>query len=192
MHDGITRRDFLNGASVALGASLLAPWSDLLAAGWDPGADYYPPAKTGLRGTHDGAWETMHARVGGANQLVVGVAVLALVVGAIGILAVMLISVRERRREIGLRRALGAKRGDIKRQFMVESTMLAAVGGVGGVVVGLVAAVVASLVGPWELVFSWRAAVAGVATSTVLGTIVGVIPAVRAARMEPIAALRGE
>ena len=65
MSDGVTRRDFLNGASVALGASLLAPWADLLAQGWDPGADYYPPARTGLRGTHDGAWETMHARVAG-------------------------------------------------------------------------------------------------------------------------------
>ncbi|MEO7966764.1 MAG: NAD(P)-binding protein [Gemmatimonadaceae bacterium] len=63
--DGVTRRDFLNGASVALGASLLAPWAELLAAGWDPGSDYYPPAKTGLRGTHDGAWETMHERVKG-------------------------------------------------------------------------------------------------------------------------------
>ena len=63
--DGVTRRDFLNGASVALGASILAPWAELLAAGWDPGSDYYPPAKTGLRGTHDGAWETMHARVSG-------------------------------------------------------------------------------------------------------------------------------
>ena len=65
MSDGVTRRDFLNGASVALGSSLLAPWADLLAQGWDPGADYYPPARTGLRGTHDGAWETMHARVAG-------------------------------------------------------------------------------------------------------------------------------
>nr|MBP7551650.1 NAD(P)/FAD-dependent oxidoreductase [Gemmatimonadaceae bacterium] len=65
MSDGVTRRDFLNGASVALGASLLAPWADLLAQGWDSGADYYPPARTGLRGTHDGAWETMHARVAG-------------------------------------------------------------------------------------------------------------------------------
>ena len=65
--DGVTRRDFLNGASVALGASLLAPWSSMIAAGWDPGSDYYPPAKTGLRGTHEGAWETMHARVTGAT-----------------------------------------------------------------------------------------------------------------------------
>jgi spermidine dehydrogenase len=63
--DGITRRDFLNGASIAIGASLLTPATRLLAEDPRPAADYYPPAKTGLRGTHDGAWETMHARVAG-------------------------------------------------------------------------------------------------------------------------------
>ncbi len=63
--DGVTRRDFLNGARIAIGASLVTPWAELLAAGLDAGAEYYPPALTGLRGTHDGAWETMHARVTG-------------------------------------------------------------------------------------------------------------------------------
>jgi spermidine dehydrogenase len=64
-HDGVTRRDFLNGARIAIGASLLTPWAEILAADFDQGSDYYPPAMTGLRGTHDGAWETMHARVTG-------------------------------------------------------------------------------------------------------------------------------
>jgi spermidine dehydrogenase len=64
--DGVTRRDFLNGASIAIGASLVAPWAGLLATGCAPeAAEYYPPAKTGLRGTHDGSWETMHDRVTG-------------------------------------------------------------------------------------------------------------------------------
>ena len=63
--DGITRRDFLNGARLAIGASLALPCAELLASEQGLGADYYPPAKTGLRGTHDGAWETMHARVQG-------------------------------------------------------------------------------------------------------------------------------
>lgn len=62
-NDRVTRRDFLNGARIAIGASLITPWAELLAA--DQGDDYYPPALTGLRGTHDGAWETMHARVQG-------------------------------------------------------------------------------------------------------------------------------
>ncbi|MGB5580832.1 MAG: NAD(P)-binding protein [Woeseia sp.] len=67
MKDKITRRDFLNGTQVAIGASVLSPWSDLLAAekSFRLDADYYPPAKTGMRGSHDGAWETMHARVSG-------------------------------------------------------------------------------------------------------------------------------
>ena len=64
----ITRRDFLNGTQVAIGASLLGPWTDVFGtpvAKFGLGHDYYPPAKTGLRGSHDGAWETMHARVAG-------------------------------------------------------------------------------------------------------------------------------
>ena len=70
MRDKVTRRDFLNGTRVAIGASLLGPWVEAFGTsptGFGLGADYYPPAKTGLRGSHDGAWETMHARVAGAS-----------------------------------------------------------------------------------------------------------------------------
>ena len=66
----ITRRDFLNGTQVAIGASLLTPWTEVFGAdtsGFELGPDYYPPAKTGLRGSHDGSWETMHARVAGST-----------------------------------------------------------------------------------------------------------------------------
>jgi spermidine dehydrogenase len=68
--DGITRRDFLNGTQVALGASLLSPWTELFGAAGSSDAlpsAYYPPAKTGMRGSHDGAWEVMHARVAGQS-----------------------------------------------------------------------------------------------------------------------------
>jgi len=70
MKDRISRRDFLNGTQVAIGASLLSPWGDVLAANgseFELEPDYYPPALTGLRGSHDGSWETMHARVSGKN-----------------------------------------------------------------------------------------------------------------------------
>ena len=70
MKTKVTRRDFLNGTQVAIGASLLSPWNEVFGAGnteFDLGPDYYPPALTGLRGSHDGSWETMHARVSGAT-----------------------------------------------------------------------------------------------------------------------------
>jgi len=70
MKDKVTRRDFLNGTQVAIGASLLSPWADVFGAQQPEfalGPDYYPPAKTGMRGSHTGSWETMHARVAGAT-----------------------------------------------------------------------------------------------------------------------------
>lgn len=70
MNGKITRRDFLNGTQVAIGASLLTPWTEVFGAdtsNFQLGVDYYPPAKTGLRGSHDGSWETMHERVLGAT-----------------------------------------------------------------------------------------------------------------------------
>lgn len=124
------------------------------------------------------------------NRLIAAVAVLAFLVGSVGIVAVMLISVRERTPEIGLRRALGAKRRDIRHQFVIESAVLATVGGVGGVIVGTVVAGAAALFGPWDLVVSWHIVLLGLACSTVVGLVVGVIPAARAAYLEPVAALR--
>ena len=126
------------------------------------------------------------------NRLIVGVAALALLVGGVGILAVMLISVRERTREIGLRRAVGAKRTDIQAQFVLEAAMLGAAGGAAGVIVGLVVAGGVAIFGPWELVVSWRVALLGLGCSTLLALAVGAIPAMRAARLEPIMALRAE
>ena len=126
------------------------------------------------------------------SRLTAGIAVLALVVGGLGIVALMLMSVRERVREIGVRRAVGAKRRDIQAQFLLEAALLATAGGTAGVVVGVLAAGVAALLGPWDLVISWRAAGLGIACSGVLGLIVGVVPAARAARLEPIEALRAE
>ncbi|MEO0366897.1 MAG: NAD(P)/FAD-dependent oxidoreductase, partial [Pseudomonadota bacterium] len=63
-----TRRDFLNGSRIAIGASLLSPWAEAFGRSdlpFELDADYYPPRKTGMRGSHSGSWETMHARVGG-------------------------------------------------------------------------------------------------------------------------------
>ena len=124
------------------------------------------------------------------GRLTVGVAVLALLVGGVGVLSIMLMSVRERVREIGLRRAVGARREDIRLQFVVESGLVAAAGGVVGAAVGVAGAAVGAAVGPWQLLIDWRFPLVAILCSTVLGVAAGVIPARRAARLEPIRALR--
>ena len=125
--------------------------------------------------------------------LLVGrVGAISLVVGGIGILAVMLIAVRERTPEIGLRRALGATRRDIRVQFLLESGMLAGSGGLIGVVAGVAAAVAVSWLGYWETIVSWPAALAGFGFSVAVGLAFGIYPAVRAAALEPIEALRAD
>jgi len=124
--------------------------------------------------------------------LVGSVAGISLVVGGVGILAVMLISVRERTPEIGLRRALGATRADIRLQFLMESVLLAGAGGLIGVFSGVAAALAVSQLGTWETVISWPAAGVGLAFSMFVGLVFGIYPAARAAAMEPIEALRAE
>jgi putative ABC transport system permease protein len=124
--------------------------------------------------------------------LVGSVGGISLAVGGVGILAVMLISVRERTPEIGLRRALGATRGDIRLQFLVESALLAGTGGLVGVFGGVTVALAVSRLGYWETVVSWPAALAGFGFSVAVGLVFGIYPAVRAAALEPIEALRSE
>ena len=124
--------------------------------------------------------------------LVGSVGAISLTVGGVGILAVMLISVRERTPEIGLRRALGATRGDIRFQFLIESALLAGTGGLVGVFSGAGAALAVSQLGYWETVISWPAALGGLVFSVAIGLIFGIYPAVRAAALEPIEALRSE
>ncbi len=130
------------------------------------------------------------AATGALNQLVPVVSGIALMLGAIGILTVMLMSVRERTREIGLRRALGASRRNIRTQFVLESGMLGIAGGAAGALVGAAASAIASYFGGWPLVIAWDAAAIGAICSFALGLIIGIVPAARAARLEPIAALR--
>jgi putative ABC transport system permease protein len=124
--------------------------------------------------------------------LIGSVAGISLMVGGVGILAVMLISVRERTREIGLRRALGARRRDIRTQFLLESGLLAGAGGLLGVGIGVGAALAASALGYWDTLLSWPTSAVGFAFSVSIGLVFGIYPAVRAARLEPIDALRAE
>lgn len=123
--------------------------------------------------------------------MLVGLGTIALLVGAIGVANTMIISVIERRREIGLRRALGATRAHIRLQFLIEALVLSAMGGVAGAAIGsLVTAIVAAISG-WPIVVPALVIVAGVASTLVVGAVAGLYPAVRAARTPPNTALNG-
>lgn len=124
--------------------------------------------------------------------LIGSVAGISLLVGGVGILAVMLIAIRERRGEIGLRRALGASRPDIRLQFLLESILLAGTGGAIGVIIGVVSAYALSAFGHWETLISWPSTVGAFIFSAILGIFFGMYPASRAAGLEPIEALRAE
>jgi len=130
--------------------------------------------------------ETAHAM----KMLIGSVAGIALVVGGIGILAVMLISIRERIHEIGLRRAVGARRRDIQMQFILEAALLAGIGGLLGIFTGIVVTYSVSVFSALTPVFSWPAAFLGFGFSIGTGLLFGIYPAWRAARLEPIEALR--
>jgi len=124
--------------------------------------------------------------------LIGSVAGISLLVGGVGILAVMLIAIRERRGEIGLRRALGAKCRDIRVQFLIESILLAGTGGATGVIVGIACAYGLSALGYWETLISWPSTAMAFGFSAILGVFFGMYPASRAAHLEPIEALRAE
>jgi putative ABC transport system permease protein len=126
------------------------------------------------------------------QRLITGLGSLSLLVGGVGILSVMLLSVRERRPEIGLRVAVGARRGDIGLQFLAEAALLAAAGGMAGMLLGAGVAELLGAVTTWEVVITGRAL--GVAAGSVLAIAIGfgVVPAWRAAALDPVAALTGE
>ncbi len=126
------------------------------------------------------------------SSLLVGVASIALLVGGIGILAMMVISVRERAREIGVRRAVGARRRDILLQFLLEAMALSLIGGIFGILVGLTAGVVLSRITGWPIAVSLPAAVSAAGVSAVIGIVFGTYPARRAAHVNPVVALRTE
>jgi putative ABC transport system permease protein len=130
------------------------------------------------------------AAAGAFDSLFLGLGVVALIVGAVGVANIMVISVLERRSEIGLRRALGATKGQIRAQFLAESTLLAVIGGVVGVLAGAVATAVYASSKSWAVVIPLEAWSGGIASAILIGAIAGLMPAVRASRMSPTVALR--
>ena len=126
------------------------------------------------------------------TNLILGIAVVSLVVGGIGIMNIMLVSVTERTKEIGLRKAVGAQRIDILIQFLVESTTLALVGGTVGVGVGIIGAEVVASIWGWRTLVSLTYGIISFIVSAFVGVFFGAYPAWKAAKLHPIDALRHE
>jgi len=124
--------------------------------------------------------------------LLAGIAAVSLVVGGIGIMNVMLISVTERTHEIGIRKAVGARRRDILWQFLIESVVVSVIGGCIGILAGLIASAVLSSYGDWMLVISAGAIVLSFLFATLVGVFFGLYPAWKAAMLDVIDALRYE
>jgi putative ABC transport system permease protein len=142
--------------------------------------------------TSDSILQLYHQATNGIFAVLVGVVALSLVVGGIVIMNIMLMVVTERTREIGLRKALGAKRRDIMSQVLTESVTLSTVGGVIGILIGFIAAQIVTRVTPLPARLEPWSVVLGVGITAAVGLFFGAYPAARAARLDPIEALRRE
>jgi putative ABC transport system permease protein len=127
---------------------------------------------------------------GAYDGLFLGLGAVALLVGGVGIANVMVISVLERRSEIGLRRALGATRRHVAEQFLAEAVLLSALGGLAGTIIGALATVIFSVSQHWQVQIPAVALYGGIGAALVIGAIAGLYPAMRAARLSPTEALR--
>ncbi|MCU5769824.1 ABC transporter permease [Bacillus cereus] len=126
------------------------------------------------------------------TMIIGGIAGISLVVGGIGVMNIMLVSVTERTREIGIRKALGATRSKILLQFLIEAVMLTLLGGLIGIGLGYGGAYIVAKFAKWPPLVSWEVVVGGVLFSMILGIIFGLLPANKAAKLDPIEALRYE
>ncbi len=142
--------------------------------------------------TQQGILDSMQQIMAGAAAITIGIAAISLLVGGIGIMNIMLVSVTERTREIGTRRAMGAMRRDIVRQFLAEALIISLAGGLLGLLLGYALTIAADSLTPVPAAVSPLAALLAVSFSAGTGLVFGVIPAWKAARMDPVEALRYE
>jgi len=126
------------------------------------------------------------------TMIIGSIAGISLLVGGIGVMNIMLVSVTERTREIGIRKALGATRGQILTQFLIESVTLTLIGGMIGILLGAGAASLVSIFAGWPSLISWQVVLGGLLFSMVIGVLFGMLPANKAARLDPIESLRYE
>ena len=140
----------------------------------------------------DSLVSTWNSLTGALAAAAVGIVSVFMIVGGVVIMNIMLAVVTERTREIGIRKSLGARRQDILNQFLVESATLAGIGGLIGVAIAWVAAVVIRRFTPVPMELPWNAVIIGVGLSAVVGLFFGIYPARRASKLDPIVALRAE
>jgi putative ABC transport system permease protein len=128
----------------------------------------------------------------GVYSALVGLVAISLLVGGIVVMNIMLVAVTERTREIGIRKAIGARSRDVLRQFLYEAIVLSGIGGLIGVALGFAIAILVAQVTPLPYSLTWWSIALGIGLSSVVGIVFGIYPAAKAARLDPIAALRYE
>jgi putative ABC transport system permease protein len=126
------------------------------------------------------------------NAVMVAIASISLLVGGIGIMNIMLATILERTREIGIRRAIGARQSDIVRQFVVEAVMISVVGGTLGIVFGFAMSRLIAWLAGWSTIVTAASILLAFVVSISVGLIFGIYPAVKAARLDPVEAIRYE
>lgn len=141
----------------------------------------------------DEAVKSLTKYMGTMTFFVSAVAFISLLVGGVGVMNIMLVSVTERIKEIGLRMAVGAKQSDVRAQFLIESAVLCLIGGVIGVALAFMSSLIFNMISPeFKMVFSWTVAFAALIFSSIIGLLFGYIPAKRASNLKPIEALAQE
>jgi len=142
--------------------------------------------------TQDAMVDLYNQLTGAAYLVMIVISSIGLLVGGIGVMNIMLVSVKERTREIGIRKAIGARSADILKQFLIEAVFLTGSGGLLGVLVGFGIALIVRVATPLPAAVTWWSVFLGLSVSAAIGLFFGIFPAQKAARMDPIVSLRYE